>query len=123
VVGYTVLSTLVVSLSGWLAGAESSSWAFLHPVVARLDATPQNRMQALLRTFGCVMPVLLSVTSVLIALAAVVAPNLTARILWLVASVAAGVLIAVTLVVNVPTGGTAHRVVPLRRRCRPHVAG
>ena len=73
--GYTVLSTLVLLLSGWLAGAESASWALLQPVVARLDDTPQIRMQqGMLRTFGRVMPILLPLTSVLIVLTAVVAP-------------------------------------------------
>ena len=43
--GYRVLSTLVLLLSGWLAGAESASWALLQPVVARLEDTPQIRMQ------------------------------------------------------------------------------
>ena len=100
---YTVLSTLVLLLSGWLAGAESASWALLQPVVARLDDTPQIRMQqGMLRTFGRVMPILLPLTSVLIVLTAVVAPNGTPRVLWLVAAVAAAVLIAFTLAVNVP---------------------
>jgi hypothetical protein len=103
VVGYTVLNVLVVLLSGWLAGAESASWALLQPVVARLDATPQIRMQqALLRTYGRVMPVLLPVTSVLIVVTAILAPNLAARVLWLIATAAAAILIAFTLVVNVP---------------------
>jgi Domain of unknown function (DUF1772) len=103
VAGYTVLSILVVLLSGWLAGAESGSWALLQPVVARLDPTPQIRMQqGMLRTFGRVMPILLPVTSVFIVLAAVLAPNLAARVLWLVASGVAVLLIGFTLVVNVP---------------------
>jgi hypothetical protein len=74
--GCTVLSTLVLLLSGWLAGAESASWALLQPVVARLDDTPQIRMQqGMLRTFGRVMPIPLPLTSVLIVLTAVVAPR------------------------------------------------
>jgi hypothetical protein len=101
--GYRVLSTLVLLLSGWLAGAESASWALLQPVVARLDDTPQIRMQqGMLRTFGRVMPILLPLTSVLIVLTAVVAPAGTSRVLWAVAVVAAAVLIAFTLTVNVP---------------------
>jgi len=101
--GYRVLSTLVLLLSGWLAGAESASWALLQPVVARLDDTPQIRMQqGMLRTFGRVMPILLPLTSVLIVLTAVVAPAGTSRVLWTVAVVAAAVLIAFTLTVNVP---------------------
>lgn len=102
-IGYTVLSALVLILSGWLAGAESASWALVQPVVARLDDTPQIRMQqGMLRTFGRVMPVLLPVTSVLIVVTAVLAPAGVARVLWVIAAVAAAVLIAFTLRVNVP---------------------
>ena len=101
--GYRVLSTLALLLSGWLAGAESASWALLQPVVARLDDTPQIRMQqGMLRTFGRVMPILLPLTSVLIVLTAVLAPDGAPRALWVVAAVAAVVLIAFTLSVNVP---------------------
>jgi hypothetical protein len=100
---YRVLSTLALLLSGWLAGAESASWALLQPVVARLDDTPQIRMQqGMLRTFGRVMPILLPLTSVLILLTAVVAPAGAPRVLWVVAAVAAAVLIAFTLTINVP---------------------
>ena len=102
-VGYRVLSTLVVLLSGWLAGAESASWVLLQPVVARLEDTPQIRMQqGMLRTVGRVMPVLLPLTSVLIVLTTVAAPAGAPRVLWVIAAVAAAVLIAFTLVVNVP---------------------
>jgi Domain of unknown function (DUF1772) len=101
--GYRVLSTFVLLLSGWLAGAESASWALLQPVVARLDDTPQIRMQqGMLRTFGRVMPILLPLTSVLIVLTALVAPAGAPRVFWVVAAVAAAVLIAFTLAVNVP---------------------
>jgi hypothetical protein len=100
---YTALSTLVLLLSGWLAGAESASWALLQPVVARLDDTPQITMQqGMLRTFGRVMPILLPVTSALIVLTAVVAPGGAARLLWVIAAIAAAVLIAFTLTINVP---------------------
>jgi Domain of unknown function (DUF1772) len=100
---YTALSTLVLLLSGWLAGAESASWALLQPVVARLDDTPQITMQqGMLRTFGRVMPILLPVTSALIVLTAVVAPGGAARLLWVIAAIAAAILIAFTLAINVP---------------------
>jgi hypothetical protein len=101
--GYRVLSTLVLLLAGWLAGAESASWALLQPVVARLDDTPQIRMQqGMLRTFGRVMPILLPLTSVLIVLTAVVAPSGAPQVFWMIAAVAAVVLIAFTLTINVP---------------------
>ena len=94
---YTALSTLALVLSGWLAGAESASWALLQPVVARLDDTPQIRMQqGMLRTFGRVMPVLLPLTSALIVATAVLAPTGAPQVLWLVAAIAAAVLIAFT---------------------------
>jgi hypothetical protein len=103
VVGYTVLSTAVLLLSGWLAGAETSSWALTQPVVSRLEAAPQIRMQqGTLHTFGRVMPILLPVTSVLILATAVVAPTAATRTVWIIAAVTAVVLIAFTLTVNVP---------------------
>ena len=56
----------------------------------------------MLRTFGRVMPILLPLTSVLIVLTAVVAPDGAPRVLWVIAAAAAAVLIAFTLAVNVP---------------------
>jgi hypothetical protein len=58
--------------------------------------------QGMLHTFGRVMPVLLPLTSVLIVLTALFAPDGTPRLLWIVAAVAAAVLIAFKLTVNVP---------------------
>jgi hypothetical protein len=56
----------------------------------------------MLRTFGCVMPILLPLTSVLIVVTAVLAPSGAPRMLWVVAAAAAAVLIAFTLIINVP---------------------
>ena len=73
---YTVTSTLVLLASGRLTGAESSSWALMQPVVARLEATPQIQMQqGMLHTFGRVMRILLQLTSILIVVTAVFAPD------------------------------------------------
>lgn len=100
---YAVLSTVALLLSGWLAGAESASWALLQPVVARLDDTPQIKMQqGMLRTFGRVMPILLPLTTVLILVTAVLAPAGAPRLLWVIAAVAAVIMIAFTLTINVP---------------------
>ena len=100
---YTALSTIVLLLSGWLAGAESASWALVQPIVARLDATPQIRMQqGMLRTFGRVMPILLPLGAVLIMATAVVSPSGPLRVVWVIASAAAAVLIIFTLAINVP---------------------
>lgn len=63
----------------------------------------QIRMQqGMLRTFGRVMPVLLPLTSVLIVATAVLSPSGADRVLWLIAAVAAVVLIVFTLAINVP---------------------
>jgi hypothetical protein len=100
---YALLSAIVLLLTGWLAGAESASWALVQPVVARLDDTPQIKMQqGMLRTLGRVMPILLPLTSVLILVTAVVAPPGTPRLLWIIAAVAAVVMIGFTLTINVP---------------------
>jgi Domain of unknown function (DUF1772) len=100
---YTALSTIVLVLSGWLAGAESASWALVQPIVARLDATPQIRMQqGMLRTFGRVMPVLLPLTAALIIATAIVSPSAPLRVVWVIAAGAATVLIIFTLAINVP---------------------
>ena len=107
---YTVLSAVVLLLTGWLVGAESASWALVQPVVARLDAAPQIRtQQGMLRTFGRVMPVLLPLTAVAIVVTAFLAPAGIARGLWVVAAGAAVVLVAFTLVVNVPINGRTLR--------------
>jgi Domain of unknown function (DUF1772) len=100
---YTALSTIVLVLSGWLAGAESASWALVQPVVARLDDTPQIRMQqGMLRTFGRVMPILLPLTAVLILATAIVSPSAPVQVVWVIAAAAAAVLIIFTLAINVP---------------------
>ena len=100
---YEVLSTAVLVLSGWLAGAESASFLLVQPVVARLPQVPQIRMQqGMLRTFGRVMPILLPLTSVLIVVTAVVAPAGAPRTVWIIAAVVAAVLVGFTLIVNVP---------------------
>lgn len=96
------MSFVVLLLTGWLAGAESASWALLQPVVARLEDTPQIKMQqGMLRTFGRVMPILLPLTSVLIVVTAVLAPSGAPRLLWIIAAIAAAILIAFTLTINV----------------------
>jgi len=100
---YTALSTIVLVLSGWLAGAESASYALVQPVVARLEDAAQIRMQqGMLRTTGRVMPILLPLTSVLIVVTVFLAPGGVSRTLWVIAAVDAVVLIVFTLWVNVP---------------------
>src|SRR5690606_29249722 len=59
------ITTLVVS--GWVAGAESGSWACVHPVIAKLPRQEQILFQkGLLKTFGRVMPILMPLSLILI---------------------------------------------------------
>lgn len=56
-----VLQTVALLVAGWVAGAESASWALVHPVIKRLPPDYQILFQqGLLKTFGRVMPVLMT---------------------------------------------------------------
>ena len=92
-------------LVGWIAGAELGSWCCVQPVVARL---PYEQYvvaeQAMLRTFGRIMPVLMPLSGVLAIVLIIVSRGDRSMVLWL--RVAAALCIALTVVttltVNVP---------------------
>ena len=100
--GIEVLSLVLV---GWIAGAELGSWCCVQPVVARLPYEHYVAAeQAMLRTFGRIMPVLMPLSGIL-AIALVVASRGEQRfVFWL--RVAAALCIAATVVttltINVP---------------------
>lgn len=101
---YLGLAALVVG--GFTACAEFGSYAFVHPVIRRLPAEHHIAVeQGLLRTFGRVMPVLMTAT---LALAVVVATTGSVATqagppLWRWLAVAAyGAALVSTVVVNVP---------------------
>ncbi len=53
-----VLQFATLAITGFVACAEFGSYAFVHPVVGRLPPTAHLQVeQGLLRTFGRVMPV------------------------------------------------------------------
>jgi hypothetical protein len=62
-VAVDVLEGAVLVVGGFTACAEFGSYAFVHPVIRRLPATYHIKVeQGLVRTFGRVMPVLMTVT-------------------------------------------------------------
>jgi hypothetical protein len=96
------LATLVVT--AFTACAEFGSYAFVHPVIRRLPAHHHIAVeQGLLRTFGRVMPVLMTASVVLTIAYAVSGAGEGGPALWRwLAAVALGVATASTLIFNVP---------------------
>ena len=101
-----VLAFAALVITGFTSCAEFGSYAFVHPVIRRLPPEHHVRVeQGLLRTFGRVMPVLMTL-SVVLSLSYAIhlsAEASTARLVrW--ASAASFVLALVsTIVFNVPT--------------------
>ena len=92
--------TLVVT--GFVACAEFGSYAFVHPVLRRLPATAHLQVeQGLLRTFGRVMPVGMTLCVVLAITSAVRDDGDTVIWAWLAAS-SFVLALASTIVFNVP---------------------
>jgi hypothetical protein len=58
-----VLGFAALTVGGFTACAEFGSYAFVHPVIRRLPPSHHLQVeQGLLRTFGRVMPVLMTLT-------------------------------------------------------------
>ena len=99
------VEVLSLVLVGWIAGAELGSWCCVQPVVARLPYEQYVAAeQAMLRTFGRIMPVLMPLSGLLAIALIVLSRGERSLVLWL--RVAAALCIAVTVVttltVNVP---------------------
>lgn len=97
-----VVSLLVI---GWVAGAETGSWCCVQPTVERLPYEQQVTIeQAMLGTFGRVMPVLMPLSGILAIALAIFSRGDGSAVLWL--RVAAVICIAITVVttltINVP---------------------
>lgn len=95
------LATLVIT--GFVSGAEFGSYAFVHPVLRRLPVTERITVeQGLLKTFGRVMPIgmTLCVVTVTVTATAVDAGG-TAPLAW-PAAAAFTAAVLFTVVVNVP---------------------
>ncbi len=93
------LATLVIT--GFVSGAEFGSYAFVHPVLRRLPVTERITVeQGLLKTFGRVMPIGMTLCVVLATATAVDAGG-TAPLAW-PAAAAFTAAVLFTVVVNVP---------------------
>lgn len=99
-----VLGLATVTVTGFTACAEFGSYAFVHPVIRHLP--PRHHIaveQGLLRTFGRVMPVLMTATLTLAIVSASVGTGEAGPALWRWLAVAAFALALVcTLIFNVP---------------------
>ncbi|WP_433274993.1 anthrone oxygenase family protein [Pseudonocardia xinjiangensis] len=100
------LATLLVT--GFISCAEFGSYAFVHPVLRRLPATERIIVeQGLLRTYGRVMPVGMTLCVVL-GIAAAADGRGPALLSWSAAA-AFAVAVASTVVVNVPINAATGR--------------
>lgn len=100
-----VVEVAALLVVGWVAGAETGSWCCVQPPVAGLPYAAQVAIeQAMLRTFGRVMPVLMPLSGVLAVALAVLSRGGPRPVLWLRAAAAACIAVTVvtTLTVNVP---------------------
>lgn len=99
-----VLSLFTLLVTGFVSCAEFGSYAFVHPVIGRLPPTYHiNVEQGLLRTFGRVMPVGMTLCLVLAVLHASIPGGQGGPLLWrwlATASFAAALLS--TIIFNVP---------------------
>jgi uncharacterized membrane protein len=92
-------------LVGWIAGAELGSWCCVQPVVARLPYEQYVAAeQAMLRTFGRIMPVLMPLSVTLAILLVLASRGERTLVLWLRVAAALCLIVTVitTLTVNVP---------------------
>lgn len=99
-----VLSLFTLLVTGFVSSAEFGSYALVHPVVRRLPSTHHISVdQGLLRTFGRVMPVGMTLCLVLAVLYASIPGGQGGPLLWrwlATASFAAALLC--TIIFNVP---------------------
>jgi uncharacterized membrane protein len=101
----TSIEILSLLLVGWIAGAELGSWCCVQPVVARLPYEQYVAAeQAMLQTFGRIMPVLMPLSGILAIALLVVSRRERSLVLWLrlAAALCIAVTVLTTLTVNVP---------------------
>jgi len=86
---------------GWVSGAESGSWACVHPILSKL---PPEQQIGLLKTFGRVMPVLMPLSFILVTTLFIgTSPkNDAVFYLRLAATILMGSMILTTILFNVP---------------------
>lgn len=100
-----ILEITTLLVVGWVGGAESGSWAFVHPVIKNLPNEQQIFFQqGLLKTFGRVMPVLMPLCLILAIMLCTYSANRnsTAFYLKVAAAIALGSMMITTVAFNVP---------------------
>lgn len=101
---FDVLGFATLSVVGFTAFAEFGSYAFVHPVIRKLPVEHHVAVEkGLLRTFGRVMPVLMTLSAALAIANASVVGGEGGPYLWRWAAAASLILALVsTIIVNVP---------------------
>ena len=100
-----ILEILTLLAVGWVAGAEIGSWFGIQPIVEKLPYEQQvNLEQAMLKTFGRVMPAIMPFSAVVVIVLAILTRNDPTVVLWLriIAAVCIAVTMVTTLTINVP---------------------
>jgi uncharacterized membrane protein len=102
--GVDVLGFVTLVVTGFVSCAEFGSYAFVHPVIRRLPPTEHIQVeQGLLRTFGRVMPVGMTLCLVLAIVHASIPGGQGGAALWRwLATASFGAALASTIVFNVP---------------------
>lgn len=98
-----VLTFLTLVITGFTACAEFGSYAFVHPVIKRLARRDHVMVeQGLVKTFGRVMPVLMTLSQILVISFAIGVPeSLLPRVAAWLAAVVWAVGLTTTILVNV----------------------
>ncbi|MGO1949650.1 MAG: anthrone oxygenase family protein [Mycobacteriaceae bacterium] len=93
------LEIATILVIGFVGSAEFGSAVLVHPVIRRLEPDAQLIFEkGLLTTFGRIMPVGMTVSTVLAIVVAIASPSA-----WLIAAaVSLGVALTVTIIGNVP---------------------
>ena len=100
-----VLEILSLLAVGTVAGAEIGSWFGIQPIIAKLPYEQQvNLEQAMLKTFGKVMPFIMPLSAVIVIVLAILSCNDPDDILWLriISAGCIAITIVTTLTINVP---------------------
>ena len=100
-----ILEILALLAIGWVSGAEIGSWFGIQPIVEKLPYEQQvNLEQAMLKSFGRVMPIIMPFSSVVVIMLAIFSRNDTSTVMWLriMAAICIAITIVTTLTINVP---------------------
>ena len=100
-----ILEILAVLAIGWVSGAEIGSWFGIQPIIAKLPYEQQVYLeQAMLKSFGRIMPLIMPFSAVAVVLLAFFSRNEASVVMWLrvIAAACIVVTIATTLIINVP---------------------